>query len=65
MGLMLAFLSASAGDVSGAWTLEMRWGPNGTASAVGLVVLKCWSNHLTSSATKSGQSVGLGAPAAT
>jgi hypothetical protein len=30
-----------------------------------LVVLKCWSNHLTSSATKSGQSVGLGAPAAT
>jgi hypothetical protein len=46
MGLMLAFLSASAGDVSGAWTLEMRWGPNGTASA-GACTLKQDDGRLT------------------
>ena len=32
IGLTLVFLSASAGDVSGSWTLEMRWGPNGPVS---------------------------------
>ena len=46
MGLMLVFLSASAGDVSGAWTLEMRWGPNGTVST-GLCTLKQDDSKLT------------------
>lgn len=32
IGLMLVLPSAPAADVSGAWTLEMRWNPNGTVS---------------------------------
>jgi|SRR5688572_29279880 hypothetical protein len=46
MGLMLVFLSASAADVSGAWTLEMRWGPDGTVST-GVCTLKQDDGKLT------------------
>ena len=45
-GLMLVFLSAFAGDVSGAWTLEMRWDSNGAVST-GACTLKQDDSKLT------------------
>jgi hypothetical protein len=46
MGLVLVFPFASDADVSGAWTLEMRWGPNGTVST-GVCTLKQDDSKLT------------------